>query len=311
MTKKKSFSKTKNRIWAGYNLFAGWLARQPMAVRKVGYGVFGAILWLAYILPGNMVRPTFVALAQQTGVTNTRRLFSDFVRGFCRGMNRIEQVRHGRTDAVDAMLRLPDEDRLKEVLAQGGAIIAIPHTHASLAMGRGLGRRYPILALVRTTGGDDKRASSETEIYDNLGCEYLDIRIEKPAFVARKVLTALNNGRLVVGTVDRITHAPNEPVDAARDLVRVAAFGQPIGITGWPARFGNKAGVPIIPSTITQTKDTISLHLGNSIIADADVPGTTQRWTDELIRMVTTHPDEWTFALDKFWSKAMRASKID
>ncbi|NNE89653.1 MAG: hypothetical protein HKN27_16415 [Silicimonas sp.] len=304
---KKSFSRTKDRIWVGYNVFAGWLARRSMPVRKAGYGVFGLALWVAYILPGNKVRPTFGALARHSEVENTRQLFSDFVRGFCRGVNRIEQVRHGRTDAIDAMLRIPEQERLEAILQEGGAIIAIPHTHASLAMGRGLGRRYPILALVRTTGGDERRAASETEIYENLGCEYLDIRVEKPALVARRVLSALNNGRLVVGTVDRIRKAPVQPIDAERDTVRVNAFGQPIGITGWPARFGNKAGVPIIPSTIVQTKETISLHLGNSIIPDGDLPATTQRWVDELVRLVTEHPQEWTFALDKYWSRALRA----
>jgi KDO2-lipid IV(A) lauroyltransferase len=309
MTKKKSFSRTKDRIWVGYNKVAGWLARRSMPVRKIGYGVFGVIMWTAYILPGNMVRPTFRALAQQSDVASPTQLFSKFVKGFCRGINRIEQVRHGRTDAVDAMLRLPDQERLDQALSEGGAIIAIPHTHASLAMGRGLGRKYPILALVRTTGTDERRAASETEIYENLGCEYLDIRIEKPAIVARKVLTALNNGRLVVGTVDRIRGAPKDAeVDSVNDIVGVTAFGEPIGITGWPARFGKKAGVPIIPSTIVQTSDTISLHLGQSITPDDDLVGTTQRWTDELVRMFTAYPDEWVFALDKHWSKALRAS---
>ena len=305
---KKSFSKTKDRVWTAYNVFAGWLARQPMPVRRMGYGIFGVILWIAYILPGNMVRPTFCALSQHANAESTRRLFANFVRGFCRGMNRIEQVRHGRTDAIDAMFQVSDETRLDGILKQGGAIIVIPHTHAALAMGRGLATRHPILALVRTTGNDQRRAASELEIYKNLGCEFMDIRVEKPALVARRVLSALNDGRLVIGTVDRIRQAPVAAIDPSTDTVRATAFGQPIGIAGWPARFGNKARVPIIPATILQTKDTITLCLGAEIMPGDDLGETTQRWTDELIQLVTTHPEEWTFALDKHWSRALRAS---
>ena len=58
-----SFTRTKDRIWAGYDVFAAWLARRPGPVRRIGYGVFGVVLWIAYVLPGNSVRPTFVALA--------------------------------------------------------------------------------------------------------------------------------------------------------------------------------------------------------------------------------------------------------
>lgn len=307
-----SFSNTKDRVWRAYNVFAGWLARQPMLVRKIGYGAFGLVLWIAYLLPGNMVRPTFVALSNQVDAPSSRQLFADFTRAFCRGMNRIEQVRHGKTDAIDAMLRIPEDDRLKDIMANGGAILAIPHTHSSLAMGRGLAQRYPIMAIVRS-GGNERRAASELEIYENLGCEYLDIRLEKPTTMARKVLSALNGGRLVVGTMDRIKVAPpvDEPINSANDTIRVSAFGQPIGITGWPARFALKAGVPIIPATIVQTEDTISLCLGASIMPGEDPLETSQRWVTELESLFRQHPKEWTFALDKHWSKALRASNAN
>lgn len=303
------FTRTKDRVWAGYNVFADWLAHRPMAVRKAGYSVFGGILWTAYRMPGNKVRPTIEALARQVGHADPARLFRDFVTGFTRGINRIEQVRHGLTDEVDAMLRIPEQDKLDALLAKGGVVLAIPHTHASLAMGRGLARKYPILALVRSTV-NDRRAASEREIYENLGCEWLDIRLDPPTVVARKVLGALNKGRLVVGTVDRIQHAPpaDDPINSATDHVRVTAFGQPIGITGWPARFTAKTGATILPATIVQDAETISLILGDPVEPDDDLVATTQAWVDSLVALFHKHPDEWIFALDKFWSKALRDS---
>ena len=302
-----SFTTTKDRVWVAYDVFAGWLARRSMPVRKAGYGIFGAVLWAAYLWPGGTVRPTIASLAHHAGHPSQRRLFRDYVRGFLRGMNRTEQVRHGRTEAVDAMFRLPDKSRLDAIMEQGGCVLVIPHTHASLAMGRGLARHYDLLALLRSTG-NERRAASERQIYANLDCDWLDIRVENPTKVARRVLNALNSGRLVIATVDRINNAPppDKPVNSSSDTVRATAYGQPIGIAGWPARFSHKAGVPIIPVMAVQTEDTISLILGEAITPTSDIVETTQTWVSEMERLMKTYPDEWTFALDKFWSRALR-----
>ncbi|WP_170125559.1 hypothetical protein [Jannaschia seohaensis] len=284
-----------------------------MPVRKAGYGIFGLVFWIAYLLPGSTVRATFASLSSQSGAASVTRLFHKYVRGFLLGVDRIEQVRHGYTDAIDAMLRIPEEERLKGLLQQGGLLLLVPHAHATLAMGRGLAARYPLLALVRSTS-DKRRATAELQIYENLGCEFLDIQSENPTKVARKVLKALSDGQMVVAIADRIRDAPRpeQPVVASRDLVRATSFGEPVGIAGWPGRFAWKASVPIVPATVVQTNSTISLHMGAAVTPTADLVETTQSWVDELERLIKSHPDEWTFALDKHWSKALRGSgKID
>ena len=304
-----SFTKTKDRVWLAYDVFAAWLARRSMPVRKAGYSVFGGVLWLAYAIPQSKVRETFAALAHHTGAASPRRLFAGYVRGFLRGMNRIEQVRHGRTDAVDAMLSIPDQARLDALLKESGVVLVIPHNHASLAMGRGLSQRYPLLALVRSTA-NERRAASEWDIYRNLGCEFLDVRVENPATVARKVLRALADKRVVIGTVDRIRTAPPEdaPVEASRDTVRALAFGEAVGIPGWPARFAGRGKAPIIPVASVQTEDTITAVLGNAVVPNGDLVETTQAWVSELEAQFRAYPEEWAFALDKYWSRALRDS---
>jgi KDO2-lipid IV(A) lauroyltransferase len=283
-----------------------------MPVRKIGYGVFGVVMYAAYLFPGSSVKATFAALAAAAGNVAPFALFRRYVKGFLRGMNRIEQVRHGYTDAIDAMLEIPEKDRLDALLSKGGVVMAIPHAHASLAMGRGLGRHYPLLALVRSTA-NERRAKSEWEIYENLGCDFVDIRLESPTKVARKVLAVLNKGGLVVGTVDRIREAPpaDAPINSAADIVRAEAFGEPIGITGWPARFTAKAGAVIVPSMIVQSESGISLRLGNAVTPGDDLVESTQDWVNELERLFRTYPDEWTFALDKHWSRVLRQSAKD
>ncbi|KIN61487.1 putative acyltransferase [Sulfitobacter noctilucae] len=304
-----SFKDTKDRIWVYYDAGASWLARRSRPVRKLGYGVFGVVLWIAYLVPGSKVRATFAALRRHVGWASSLRLFHRYVRGFLRGFDRIEQVRHGRTDAIDAMLRIPDQERLDAMLSQGGVLLLVPHAHATLAMGRGLSRHYPYLALVRSTA-DKRRAASELGLYRNLGCKFLDIQLENPTVVARQVLTALKKGQLVVAIADRLRTTPpaDDPVDISNDVVRVTSFGAPVGIASWPARFAEKAGVPIVAATVVQSSSTITLEMGPAVDATPDLLGTTQAWVDALEQLNIAHPDEWTFALDRHWSKALRGT---
>lgn len=281
-----------------------------MPVRKAGYGIFGLVLWIAYLLPFSSVRATFYSLSQHVGERSPARLFYNFVKGFLRGINRVEQVRHGFTEAIDGMLQIPEKERLDGLLQGGGVMLVIPHNHATLAMGRGLAQHYPLLALVRSTR-NERRAASETEIYENLGCEYLDVRRENPTVVARKVLKALNDGRLVIGIADRIRAAPpaEHPVDNSTDTVRGFSFGEPIGAPGWPGRFAWKAQVPILPATVLQSRQEIVLKLGPEVSPLADLVKTTQSWIDEFEELQKAHPHEWAFSLDKHWSKALRNSR--
>ena len=305
-----SFTNVKNRVWVAYDVFAGWLARRSMPVRKVGYGLFGGVLWIAYLLPGSSIRKTFRALAELLEVEHVTRLFSGYVTGFMRGMNRIEQLRHGFTDGVEALFEFPEEDRLRALLKEGGVTMVFPHAHSNLAMGRGLSQRFPLLFLVRSTT-NEKRAASEKEIYDNMGADFLDVRRESAAVVARRVLKELKGGGLVLGTVDRITFPPKEeaPISSVSDVVRVDAFGEAVGMTGWPARFSAKAGATILPAFVVQTEDKISLRLGPAIRPTDDLIASTQAWTDEMIKLIRAHPEEWTFALDKHWSRTLKQAR--
>ena len=176
-------------------------------------------------------------------------------------------------------------------------------------MPRGLSRQYDILALVRPTT-NEKRAASEREIFANLGGEVLDVRKESPATVARTVLKALKGGRLILAAADRLADAPPEetPIDAGRDLVRVEAFGQPVGITGWPARFSAKASAQILPATVVQGDAEISLMLGPVVTPTDDLVDTSQAWVHELEGLIRRHPEEWSFALDKHWSRVLKAA---
>lgn len=216
-----------------------------------------------------------------------------------------ERIRHGFGADLNEMLDVPDNDRLDDMLREKGLFLALPHLHASFAMIFCLAQNYPVLAVVSLTRNPD-RAKAQRALYEQANCEVLDVRSEEPGIVARKILKALKSGTIVAGTVDRIQKAPEQAVDKARDVVRVTAFGAPVGYGGWPTRFATKARAPIVAASVEQTRQYLRLHLSEAVIPTEDTQGTTQAWVSELERLVRAHPAEWAFSLDKHWSRVLR-----
>ena len=301
-----SFKRFKDRGWGVYSLCARSLASSPVGRRA--FAAFGRMLWLAYAAPGSPLRRTMSSFATTIGAKSPRRLFAGFSQGLALGLYRMERLRLGHGAEIDAALEIPERDRLTALAQEKGAVLVMPHTHGSLPMVRGLGRHFEVLMLIRTTR-DEARSASQHTYYDRMGCEIVDVRRENDASVARAVIRALRQGRIVVGTGDLIRKPPppDAPYDKTKGLVRAEAFGQPLGAPGWPARFALKAGAPLIPVMIDQTEGEIVLHLG-PVAEGEDVVSVTRNWVSSIEDFLRRHPTDWTFVFDRRWSRLLRAA---
>jgi KDO2-lipid IV(A) lauroyltransferase len=304
MGHRMGFTRVKDNAFNTYDLLAGWLARRPRGVRLGAYSVIGLIMWSIYLLPGNRVRPTMVALSKQVGGPSPRRLFGQYVRRLISGLDLAERVRHGFGAEVDGMLTIDDAQRLDALLEKGGVFLALPHLHASVAMTRALAKRYPVLLVARLTT-NKKRADAQRHLFAQLGCDVVDGRNEPAGAVARKTLRALRSGKIVIGTVDRIRPPPAQEVDTARGQVRAVVFGQVVGVESWPTRFAIEAKAPIVPATVRQTGKGVRLILGEAVLPTDDIAKTTQSWIDEIAELLRENPEEWNFSLDKHWSTVL------
>ncbi|MEM1077888.1 MAG: hypothetical protein AAGI09_05110 [Pseudomonadota bacterium] len=304
-----SFTRFKDRIWF---LFDGGLRRMrnaPDWVERAGYGAFGLLLRMAYHLPGAPLKQTNTALAKVLGNPNPTAMHQAWVSQMKLGLVRMEMLRNGETEALDAMLEVPETAKLEAALAQGrGAVLVMPHCQASIAMVRGLAARYPTLMLVRESK-KDARAAAQHSYYVHLGCECIDVRRTPEASVARAVLKALKSGMLVIGVVDRIQRAPpaEASYDKSRDRVRVTVFGQPAGMAGWPARFAGKLKSPILPAMAVQTENKISLELADPLMPES-IEATTQEVASALETLIRAAPQDWLFLYDKQWTRVLRAA---
>lgn len=302
------FTKTKDRAFNTYNVFAGWLARRPRPVRLGVYSVVGLVMWITYLLPGNRVRPTIVALSKHVSEPSPRKLFGRYVQRFITGLDLAERVRHGFGAEVDGLLTIDDKERFDALHQRGGMFLALPHLHASIAMSRALAKSYKVLLIIRLTT-NKKRAEAQRRLFEQLGCEFLDARNEPPSSVARKTMRALRDGKIVIGTVDRIRPPPDGDVNAARSQVRATIFGQVVGVESWPTRFATEAKVPVVPATIQQTEDGIRLHPGKDVWPGHNIVESTQCWVDELEKLLRAYPGDWSFSLDKHWSRVLTQSR--
>jgi KDO2-lipid IV(A) lauroyltransferase len=302
-----SFSRTKDRAFGAYDRLAAWLARRPAPVRRAVWSAAALILRAAWLLPGAPLRPTFAALARHLGAPSAGRLFSNWLRAATAGVDRVERVRHGRGAELDPTLAIPEAARLEALLSRRGVFLALPHAHAALAMGRALAQAYPVTAIVRVSA-DPARATAQHRLYAQMGAEIVDARTESPLAVARAALRAFRDGRIVIAMVDRIAPAPETPLDTRRDLARVAAFGQPVGLGLWPARLAAKGSAPILPAMVEQSGSRMVLHLGPEIAPGPDLSAMSQAMMTGLEDLIRAHPAEWMFCLDKHWSRALRAA---
>lgn len=306
---KLSFTKFKDRIWFAFEGASRNLATAPNWVQDLSYGLFYRVLVGLYYIPKVPFRPTSVALSAIVGDTPPRKLHAAFARNFVRGLRRMETLRFGPQSDIDRLLQIPDQDRLDGIMAKGGALMVMAHCHASVATVRALASRYPTLMLIRATA-KKARAASQYSYYEQLGCDVVDVRNTDGSTVARAVLKALREGKIVVGVVDRIEKAPkpDEPINKVKDTVRVEVFGQAVGLVGWPARFAAKCKVPILPATVEQTADAMVLHFGDGIVA-GEMVATTQKWVDAIEVFIRRFPSDWLFVYDKHWGQILRRCK--
>lgn len=298
-----NFTSFKDSIWKLYALVARIGMALPGSLARASFAGIAVLMWLVWALPWSPVPRAFKALANQCDHGSAIGIFRRYVHSFTLLLYRMECIRHGRTDEIGALLHIPEKERFDDIVARGGAIFLMPHAHGSVTMAEALGQIHPLLLFVRATKDDD-RAAFQREYYDQMTCEVIDVRRADDVVSSRKMLSALRKGQIMLGGGDFIRRAPKTQENIAKDVVRVEAFGQPVGAMRWPARFAAKTGVPIVPVNIVESGTKLTLHMGEEI-APGDIVTTTQKWMDSMLDLVRQYPDQWVFCLDHHWRRVL------
>lgn len=299
-----NFTHFKDKIWKAYATVSSIGMALPGRLARDSFNGIAGIMWLAWALPFSPARPAFRDLARQCNCGSPVRLFHKYVQSFTLLLYRMECIRAGRTDEIGALLHIPERARFDDIVARGGAIFMMPHAHGSVTMAESLGQVHPLLLFVRATKDDD-RAAFQREYYDQMTCDVIDVRRADDVVSSRKMLSALRKGKIILGGGDFIRRAPKGLENPAKDVVRVSAFGQPVGAMRWPARFAAKTKVPIVPVHIVDSGTKLTLHMGAEITPSDDLVATTQAWMNGMVELIRQYPDQWVFCLDHHWRRAL------
>ncbi|WP_299934988.1 hypothetical protein [uncultured Pelagimonas sp.] len=302
-----NFTNFKDRIWKLYSFVARIGMALPGRLARASFGGITFLMWLVWALPFTPVRQAFRDLAAQCNAGSATGIFRRYARSFSLLLYRMECIRYGRTAEIGALLDIPERDRFDDIVARGGAIFLMPHAHGSVTMAEALGQIHPLLLFVRATKDDD-RAAFQREYYDQMTCDVIDVRRADDVVSSRKMLSALRKGHIILGGGDFIRRAPKTDENIAKDVVRVQAFGEPVGAMRWPARFAAKTGVPIVPVNIVDSGTQLTLHMGEEI-APGDIVETTQKWMDGMVELIKQYPDQWVFCLDRHWRRVLEKAK--
>jgi len=297
------FTKLKDRVWKICNWFSVTGMSLPGPLARASFEGFGLLLWMSWLLPKVPTRRSFRALSSLCGNISAIRLFRSYVKNFTLMLYHMERIRHGHSAEIGALLHIPERQRFDDILSRGGAVFMMPHAHGSVSMAEAIGQIHPLMLFVRATK-DEARAAWQREYYDQMTCDVIDVRRADDVVSSRRMLTALRKGHIILGGGDFIKPAPEEVENNADDVVRVDAFGQPVGAMRWPARFAAKVGVPIVPVHIEQSETQLVLHMGEEI-APGDIVETTQKWMDGVVDLILKYPTNWVFCLDRHWRRVM------
>lgn len=217
-----------------------------------------------------------------------------------------------------AMTRCDEEEALPEFRFSGsaqsvleahkasGAILIMPHSTGAILAASELAKHYDVLMLVKEQK-DPRRAAKQHKFYETLECETLDARRADPVTLARTLMKALKSKRMVIGTCDRIKGRPRGGLDHHKesDTVLCHLLGQEIGVVGWPARFAQKCGIPMIPLMPIFEDDCVELYLGEPIAATGDINVDSPAWLDAMWSLFREHPEHWMFVDDNQRSKLL------
>lgn len=291
------FRRVKDIVTVPVDRFIRATAAWPR-LQRTTFGALGLLMKAGYFVPGSHLRRTTRDFCRATGQANPRAICFGLIDNGMRAIATFGRLHRSGAEAIAEQVTLDDAciARIEKARAQfGTVIVVVPHCAGSVLSAAGIGRRYPTVVLVRESKSPHRSAILR-QYFDKLGTDLFFVRRTDPTVVARGILRALHDRKLVVGTTDLLRKTD--------DTVEATMFGRRVTLPAWPARFSARRKVPILPAYIRMEQGRIVLVSGEAYIDD-DLTAATQRWADFFERNIRQSPTDWMFMFDKRWSQVL------
>jgi lauroyl/myristoyl acyltransferase len=292
------FRAVKDSVAQPLHRLGSLVARLPRPTGLLMAGCFGALAKAGYFLPGSHFRRTVGNFCRATGRTDPWPIYCRMVDNLGQAALHYAKLYHyGRSELLAHSVIDPTLQREYERLGGGdqGMILLVPHCAGAVLSSARLSTFCPTVLIVREPR-DSARRELMLSYVRKLGPEFILVRNTPPATVMRKIIRALRENKVVVGTTDLVKHEP--------DTIQTRAFDQPIYSPAWPARLSARFGTPIIPGYIQMDGSQIRLIADEGYV-EPDITESTQRWVSSFESRFRQYPFDWVSMLDKHWARVL------
>jgi len=297
-----SFRKVKDVAAPPAHLMMKCLARMPESAQRALLGSAARLAGCSYFLPRSHVRRTVEDLCAVIGRSDplwvTQKLFDNLA---CVARLVATLLREGSEAVAGAVEFEPGSmERVLRVRERyGGGILLVPHCAGSVLSVARAALLFPVVVMARESKSPRRRRILRS-YFEKLAPEMIEVRRTPPATVARRILKALKEGKLIIGTTDLIRKTD--------DTIEATVFGQRAWFPAWPARFSARREAPLLPAYCCIRGGRIVLVCGEPYL-EKDLTAATQRWVSYFERCIRRYPEDWPFMFEKRWSRLLAAAR--
>ncbi len=258
-------------------------------------------------LPATAVRPLFEAaghwavwrnplpirrlrhnLSVAAGEPASTELARAAVVSYLRAFHEVLALPHWSADSIANRVHVSDEERLREIHADRGAVVALPHSgNWDLAGAWACGSGLPVATVAERLG--DAEYAAFVAFREQLGMEIFSHQDPK---VLLRLIEAVGRGRVVCLLADRDLRQAGVPVDWP------VPGGPPVRITmpAGPALVARRSGAALIPAVCRYVGVDMHITLGPAIEPAAGRTGLTamtQQVADFFAGQIARQPQDW------------------
>lgn len=288
-----------------------FLRRAPGPIAVLPFYLIVAVMNGSYWIRRNPLRRSCEAvcvLAQRAGFKHQpRQVYRQYLANV---LSAAKSYRHLLRDEAEQVFAEVDADDMKRVVDSGGLgggqpfILFVPHNLSAIVGGVALTRMLPLLIIARNSK-TIRRTRLALDVYERIGARILMVRGGNPIEISRSMFSALNDGQVLVATVDNVD--PGFGIEAP-------VFGVNVEFAPWAARIAVKRKVPIVPAYFHSTARGVRIVCGEPLTAPDSETGV-RHYARFFEQCILEDPSSWAYLMDRKWSRVLRraadASALD
>ena len=281
-----------------------FLRRAPGPLALLPFHLMVAFMKGIYRIRRNPLRRSCEALcsvARQQGFEHEpRQVYGRYLANVLSAAKSYRRLLRDEAEKVFAEVNAEAMEGLLERAGLRGQafILFVPHNLAAIIGGVALTRILPLLIIARNSK-TIRRTRLALDVYERIGARILMVRGGNPIEISRSMFSALDDGQVLVATVDNVD--PGFGVEAR-------IFGESVEFAPWAARIAARRKVPVVPAWFRSSGSGVHVECGEPLVT-TDAKEAIQHYVRFFERCILDDPASWAYLMDRKWSRVIRRAQ--